>query len=127
MDKKAKQDFGRSADDGLVARALPGELKSADGQSPAELPALAETVWMTEDGRLQIHFVTYDSPNSPNRMAGDYELTANYAKYTDVLDRHPGLVPMNPSTFIRYHDGRWVLSKGDEVVASGTVRDRETA
>lgn len=126
-DKKTQQDFGPFADDGLVARALRGELKPESGQSPAELPAFAEIVWMIEVGRLRIHFVTYDSPNSPNRMTGDYELTANDAKYHDVLERHPGLDPSTPSTFIRYHDGRWVLTRAGEVLASGNSQDRQTA
>jgi hypothetical protein len=120
-------DFGPFAADGLVARALRGELKAPEGEVSEELPALAETAWINEDGTVRIHFVTYDAPQSPNRMFGDYELSPREAKHAEILQRHPGLAPEKPNTYTEYHDGRWLLTRAGQVLASGTKSQRQSA
>jgi len=120
-----KEDIGPFESDGLVARAIRGELKPETGQSPTEVPALAETAWINEDGTLRIHFVTYDGPNSPNRMTGDYELIPTDGKYQAVLKRHPGLEPGKPNTYEEYYDGRWSVSRNTNIIAQGRKNESE--
>ena len=107
--------FGSS----VVGRALQriAEGKPALASDPAlggtelkDLPALAETAWMNEDGTIRVKFVTYDGPQSPNKMDGEYELEVGSDEYIDVLKRHPHVSPTNPSSYARYHDGRVEVS-----------------
>jgi hypothetical protein len=104
--KQKKQDMGAFAAEGLVARALRGEISVPADHRHEELPSYYECVRVSEDGRLVIEVRTYDGDNKT--IAGD-ECLPGSAKYAEVIARHGNLVPGQVSMFYRYADGRTEL------------------
>lgn len=104
--KKKKLDLGPFADDGLVARALRGELEPVPAQPAEELAVYCEEVRVGDDGILLVHFREYDG-NS--KMIGDFECAPGSEKYAEVIGRHGELQPGKISVLYQYKDGRTEL------------------
>ncbi|HEY9867646.1 MAG TPA: hypothetical protein V6D08_00440 [Candidatus Obscuribacterales bacterium] len=104
--KPKKQDIEPFAAEGLVSRALRGEISVPADQHHEELPSYYECVRVDADGRLVIEVRTYNGKNKT--IAGD-ECLPGSTKYAEVIARHGKLVPGQVSMFYRYRDGRTEL------------------
>jgi len=122
-DKQSKEFFG----DSWLGRVLRGEEKiDFASTEPPEWPKLRETAHIDESGKISVSRSWYGLDGS--KAIGDTILKdRNSLEYKEVMGRHPDLGPDTPSTFTEYHDGRWVLTRADEVLASGNSQDRQTA
>lgn len=114
-DKQSTEFFG----DSWLGRILRGEEKvELASTEPPKWPKFAETAHMDRNGKITVSRSWYGLDGS--KAIGDSVLkNPDSHEYQEVLTRHPGLVPDRTTTYEEYHDGRWELSRGRDVIAEG--------
>jgi hypothetical protein len=121
-DVNSKQFFGKS----WLGRILRGEEQIEFASTePIEWPKFRETAYVDEHGKISVSRSWY-GPDGGDKAIGDSVLQEkDSTEYKEVMGRHPDLAPDKPSTYREFHDGRWILSRGNQVLAQGRKDETE--